>query len=69
MPNLTWTRERPTVPGWWWVRSRYGKRVTQTIMCVKAWEDGRLYIYAGKPVERHDAEWAGPIPQPEEPRG
>ena len=62
--TLTWTTGKPTVAGWWYTKSRYGKRVSVTIQRVKQWEDGGFYIYAGKPVERHDCEWAGPIQPP-----
>lgn len=63
---MIWTTDKPTVPGWYWTKSKRGRRVTTTIQRVKAWRDGRLYLYAGKPVERHECEWAGPISMPEE---
>ena len=66
---LIWTSEKPTQPGWYWTRTTYGKRVSVTIQRVKQWDDGSCYVYAGKPVERHQCEWSGPLTPPQEPGG
>ena len=55
---LTWTREKPTEPGWYWLKVGSGNG---TIMRVSAFDirDARF----GTAVE---FEWAGPIPEPEQ---
>lgn len=57
VPQLTWTAEWPTVPGWYWVR---GIR----------WESGMpiLEIRHSSEIDRRwQVEVAGPIPEPAEP--
>uniref|UniRef100_A0A6M3LFR8 Uncharacterized protein n=1 Tax=viral metagenome TaxID=1070528 RepID=A0A6M3LFR8_9ZZZZ len=64
---MEWTKERPTVPGWYWQ-----KRVWPT------WDSGPneivyLRIYRGKLCQQNwepdwdNYAWAGPIPEPENP--
>lgn len=64
---MKWTNANPTIPGWYWTKNVKYKHGHITIQRVKQWEDGKCYLYAGKPVERHECQWAGPIPMPEEP--
>lgn len=66
---LVWMETRPTVPGWYWVRSFHrGKIVGESITEVS----DSLTIGEGDenhepfPVETVDAEWSGPIPEPTE---
>ena len=62
MPNLVWTRERPREPGWYWWRyskSRPGRMIRVQKTKMRKWD--LWYPVFG--------EWAGPITQPEEPRG
>jgi hypothetical protein len=66
---MTWTTTKPTVPGWYWWRRPYGKRIILNMIQVKEWKHGNqpgLFIYAGKPVERCDGDWAGPLEPPKE---
>lgn len=50
--QLTWTSERPTVPGWYWVRSERGTFVRQ--------------YYGASDFFAPWDEFAGPIPEPAE---
>lgn len=57
-PALTWTPERPTVPGWYWGRHPH---VLDLVM-----------VWVGQDaIDRdefnHGTQWAGPIPEPAEP--
>ena len=61
---LKWTKERPTVPGWYFMRNN-------GIACVGAFEDDLFresisdYV-GGMHPHKANVEWAGPIPEPEE---
>lgn len=66
--GLVWTKERPTVPGWYWQRL-IGRENT----CTMAWitlENKKLRcksIFGDRQLTRFKGfEWAGPIPMPEE---
>jgi hypothetical protein len=65
---MTWTTEKPTVPGWYWWRRPYGKREIQTIIRVKEYkfQPGIVFIYSGRRIEDCRGEWAGPLEPPEE---
>lgn len=69
MPNLTWTRDRPTVPGWYWMRTQSGafEEIVEVFR-----RRGDLYVSEPDdlyPLSGYAGEWAGPLPHPEEPRG
>ena len=53
---LEWTDSRPKVPGWYWFRNGGAKPVILPITLPVRWK-----------VEPDD-EWAGPIPEPREPK-
>jgi len=72
MTALTWTRERPTQPGWWWVRIR--KAVSS-----EWYEPDMAYVTEGNgslwcetmgglgpnPLDRYTyCEWYGPLVPP-----
>ena len=66
---LTWTNEPPKVPGWYWFNDEYGIRI--------AWikHDSRKMneLYAviggvGNWMSNLHGQWAGPIPEPVEPK-
>lgn len=68
MARLAWTRERPTVPGWYWYRDR-----SIVPRVVSLTQDGYGLVAYG--IEEYcnrlyevRGEWAGPLPHPEEPR-
>lgn len=52
----TWTDERPTEPGWYWVKSMYRKLPVVRVIEVKRWKQEHrrhgLYIYAARSIER-----------------
>ncbi len=56
MPDLVWTKEPPSVAGWYWIRFD-GKR-----------EQIAYYSGISLPTtdKDDDREWSGPIPQPKE---
>ena len=67
---LTWTDNRPQVPGWYWFKGEYGIRI--------AWikHDSRKMneLYAviggvGNWMSTLHGQWAGPITEPQEPKG
>lgn len=57
---MKWTKERPTVEGWYWYRD--DNRAAQIVGVGK-----RAGFMDGKVVELDElsGEWAGPIPPPE----
>ena len=59
--RLRWTKEKPTEKGWYWLKEE-GRHAV-----VKMTAGGMI----SEPYVRHvndvDGEWAGPIPEPEEP--
>lgn len=67
--SLAWTDEPPKVPGWYWFKDEYGIRI--------AWikHDSRKIneLYAviggvGNWMSTLHGQWAGPIPEPREPK-
>lgn len=67
--RLEWTDEPPKVPGWYWFKDEYGIRI--------AWikHDSRKMdeLYAviggvGNWMSTLHGQWAGPIPEPREPK-
>ena len=59
--SLYWTKEKPTKPGWYWVKREYLKVMESSIQQVRIFDDA-LCISNWKIPE--EAEWAGPIPEP-----
>lgn len=74
--TLTYTRERPTVPGWYWVRgaeTHYRSELIARVFVYMSPNDRRRELWAdvSKVGERPlcaaffpDCEWAGPILEP-----
>lgn len=74
MPSLTWTRERPREDGRYWLRVGAEKSIVRILSsrrppdwCIQ-YEGGHVG-YLQQLLDGFTCEWAGPIPQPEEPRG
>ncbi len=67
-PGLVWTKEPPTVPGWYWHRM-IGSKQSSTMAYVGGREDNLRCesIWGNRYLTRFKGfEWAGPIPIPEE---
>ena len=67
-PGLVWTKEPPTVPGWYWQR-RIGIENTCTMALITLWDNELRCktLWDNKQLARFKGfEWAGPIPMPEE---
>lgn len=60
---LTWTTERPTVPGWYW-RKWIG--TAYPIVSHLTFLDGQGYCDSEKIVYFARCVWSGPIPEPQE---
>ena len=70
MAGLTWTKEEPTGPGWYWWRDGSGVEPLDYLRIVQLVDErGQLmeqdenYCFA-----LIEGLWAGPIPPPEEPQ-
>lgn len=56
-----WMKDKPTKPGWYWVRIKVGVRIVE----IRTWTDGSLYPdWSGKWQFTDEFQWAGPIPEP-----
>lgn len=66
MTNLVWTKTPPTVPGYYFLRVLKGDKIMPG--GIRAWygTSEKFGIIPGN-LEPH--EWAGPIPEPQEPQG
>lgn len=69
--GLVWTKEPPTVPGWYWKRA-IGREDTCTMAWIRvSFGDKNLRcksMFGDRQLTRFKGfEWAGPIPIPEEP--
>jgi hypothetical protein len=64
-PRLVWTKTRPTVDGHYWLRYAGQSRaeVVDVELATERAHQGEVYLVLRELV---DAEWAGPIPAPEE---
>lgn len=65
---MTYTPSKPTVPGWYWLR--WPKVPVGCV--VRVYREGRelrfWFNQQGVPVDEcREWEWAGPIPEPDEP--
>lgn len=64
--TLRWTREPPTMSGWYWFRIPPWQSVVEVVVV-----GGRAVarLRSGSHELERDArvQWAGPIPEPEEP--
>lgn len=65
---LVWTDAKPTVPGWYWWRAPYSH--PEMIHLFRITEDSPLIMNRrnGTYMAPNVGQFAGPIPQPEEPR-
>lgn len=62
---LTWTNEPPKVPGYYWCRYKGSGKDTWSPTYIPACADHTKYTILFK---SKDVEWAGPIPEPREPK-
>lgn len=63
---MKWTTERPTKPGWyWWRRIVPGWDAYKRPRCINV-APGPEGVYLQQWSIAEGAEWAGPIPEPEE---
>ena len=66
---MQWSTDKPTEPGWYWWRSKYGiVRIVQ----VHSWPNPKAGLSFWLPDVNHnvdttEGEWAGPLEQPNEP--
>jgi len=64
---MTWTREPPKVPGWYWAR-RPGDTDAGDMQVVRVWrESGQLRTELGDDMARYflvGTEWYGPLEPP-----
>lgn len=67
-PKLTWSTDKPTQEGWWWMRQPKTSASVVRAQHLRAF-GGRLCVFGWGAVEdfTNMTEWAGPIPLPEEP--
>lgn len=70
-PGLVWTKEPPTVPGWYWYTQSDFSRPRIVQLMYRGLDTDRLTAsFAGNEedewVEDMVGRWAGPIPMPEE---
>lgn len=69
---MNWTREAPTVAGWWWHQSYPGSSIPEIYEVLTAVDDdGEEFEFVndgagGRDVDDIAGEWAGPIPEPVE---
>lgn len=66
---LEWTTEPPKVPGWYWFKDEYGIRIAR----IKHDSRKMNELYAviggvGNWMSILHGQWAGPIPEPREPK-
>ena len=65
---MKWSDDAPDKPGWWWMREQ-GRLPEVVHIATASWLGGRLFAItagAAPPVDKISAQWAGPIPEPEE---
>ena len=67
--TLTWTDEPPKVPGWYWFKTAYRIHIVSVEHDHRKVDD--LYICVGSVgiwMSNLHGQWAGPIPEPREPK-
>lgn len=64
-PPLAWTDAKPTVPGWYWIRSKRGEEFIAEVVANR--RRGGLVVYndAGDRLLEVFGQFAGPIPPPD----
>lgn len=69
--KLVWTDAKPTVPGMWlWRFNKIASRITwELFVAIRDYSNGEIVRVNenGKQSRWPDGQFAGPIPQPEEP--
>jgi hypothetical protein len=68
-PPPSWTRKRPTKPGWYWYRDADREEVVlhvfdpqgNGVMKVWEWSEGHML----RPIAEYDGEWWGPMTPPQ----
>lgn len=66
-----WTKEKPTVPGWYWYRYRESKNYASPVILDNNLDYGLRIIRSvfpdleGRRLDGLCGEWAGPLPEPE----
>lgn len=68
-PVLEWTNEPPKVPGWYWFKTAYRTHIVSVEHDHRKVDD--LYICVGSVgiwMSNLHGQWAGPIPEPREPK-
>jgi hypothetical protein len=70
---MTWTTEKPSKPGWYWYRSPTDRvqiielvEWNNELRAVGVSPDMHLHLETHRMPHASDAEWAGPLPPPEE---
>lgn len=63
--QLVWTTEPPKQPGYYWCRYKGSGKDTWSPTYIPACADHTKYTILFK---SKDVEWAGPIPEPREPK-
>lgn len=67
MSKMIWTTQKPEKPGYWWHRAEYEKPGVLKVYRI----NDELKIEAGVGFKLlslvEGGEWAGPLPEPEEP--
>ena len=61
---MTWSSENPSKPGWYWWRD---KGMFPRIRLIQKDRDSRLFTDTNVYAKFEKGQWAGPIPEPEEP--
>jgi hypothetical protein len=57
--GMTWTTEKPTVPGWYWYREIEGEPEILAI-----YKDNGQLLISGIGLQEFPGEWAGPLKPP-----
>ena len=65
---MKWTKERPTKPGWYWMRAGcdYPRSVVQVYEMSGELRYTDLDLNESRFIVTSDKEWAGPVVEPDE---
>ncbi len=70
MPELRWTNEKPTTPGWYWWRLLYSQDIIVELRLGGGVNAKQLwvldYLDIARPLKDVGGQWAGPIEEPQE---